>query len=62
MALPAGEATFSRARDLWTDDAKATDGEGEDAREDVLDVEKVGALIEGALAGGGEVEKVAASR
>ena len=62
VALPTGEATFSRARDLWTDDAKATDGEGEDAREDVLDVEKVGALIEGALAGGGEVEKVAASR
>ena len=63
VALPKGEATFSRARDLWTNDAK-TDGEGEDAP-DVLDVGKVGALIEGALAGGGEVgevKKVAASR
>jgi hypothetical protein len=51
---------FSRARDLWTG------GEGQvgDAP-DVLDVGAVGALIEGALAGGGDataVEKVAASR
>jgi hypothetical protein len=55
-----GADAFSRARDLWTG------GEGQvgDAP-DVLDVGAVGALIEGALAGGGDataVEKVAASR
>ena len=50
---------FSRARDLWT--APDGGGEGGDAP-DVLDVGGVGALIEGALAGGGEMEKVAASR
>jgi hypothetical protein len=44
---------------LWT--APDGGGEGGDAP-DVLDVGGVGALIEGALAGGGEMEKVAASR
>ena len=58
-AVAEDDGAFSRARDLWT--APDGGGEGGDAP-DVLDVGGVGALIEGALAGGGEMEKVAASR
>ena len=58
-AVAEDDDAFSRARDLWT--APDGGGEGGDAP-DVLDVGGVGALIEGALAGGGEVEQVAASR